>query len=161
MQKQEGPYPRQSSADRKEALYHDIIDYFDKGKVAAVYNVREDGGRRMEGGARGRWREEQGGGWREEQGGGGREEQGGGRRGGRGREEQGRRMEGEGGGWRGGRGMEGREEVEYVHAHNFLSQLWECGIEQCKEIASQLETVTFDYEKLSDIHVSGGNPLVG
>ena len=70
-------------------------------------------------------------------------------------------MEGEGGGWRGGRGMEGREEVEYVHAHNFLSQLWECGIEQCKEIASQLETVTFDYEKLSDIHVSGGNPLVG
>ena len=33
-------------------------------------------------------------------------------------------------------------------------QLWECGIEQCKEIASQLETVTFDYEKLSDIHVS-------
>ena len=54
--------------------------------------------------------------------------------------------------------MEGREEVEYVPAHNFLSQLWECGIEQCKEIASQLETVTFDYEKLSDIHVSGGNP---
>ena len=33
MQKQEGPYPRQSSAERKEALFHDIIDYFDKGKV--------------------------------------------------------------------------------------------------------------------------------
>ena len=49
MQKQEGPYPRQSSADRKEALYHDIIDYFDKGKVTAVYNVREEQGRRMEG----------------------------------------------------------------------------------------------------------------
>lgn len=48
--------------------------------------------------------------------------------------------------------------MEYVHAHNSLPQLWECGIEQCKEIASQLETVTFDYEKLSDIHVSGGNP---
>lgn len=33
MQKAEGPYPRQSSAERKEALYHDIIEYFDKGKV--------------------------------------------------------------------------------------------------------------------------------
>ena len=33
MQKSEGPYPRQSSAERKEALYHDIIKYFDKGKV--------------------------------------------------------------------------------------------------------------------------------
>lgn len=33
-------------------------------------------------------------------------------------------------------------------------QLWECGIEQCKELASQLESVTFNYEKLSDIHVS-------
>ncbi|XP_064383161.1 dedicator of cytokinesis protein 1-like [Halichondria panicea] len=62
MQKQEGQYPKQSSADRKECLYHDIIDYFDKGK------------------------------------------------------------------------------------------LWECGIEQCKEIASQLETVTFNFEKLSETH---------
>ena len=53
MQKQEGPYPRQSSADRKEALYHDIIDYFDKGKVRMSfhYNVREEGeGRRGKGG---------------------------------------------------------------------------------------------------------------
>ena len=33
MQKQEGKYPRQSSAERKEALYNDIIEYFDKGKV--------------------------------------------------------------------------------------------------------------------------------
>lgn len=33
MQKQEGQYPRQSSAERKEALYNDIIDFFDKGKV--------------------------------------------------------------------------------------------------------------------------------
>lgn len=33
MQKQEGPYPRQSSAERKEQLYKDIIDYYDKGKV--------------------------------------------------------------------------------------------------------------------------------
>ena len=32
-------------------------------------------------------------------------------------------------------------------------QLWECGIEQCKEIASQLETVTYNFEKLSEIHV--------
>lgn len=62
MQKQEGTYPRQTSAERKEKLYHDIIEYFDKGK------------------------------------------------------------------------------------------LWECGIEQCREIASQLESVTFDYEKLNEIH---------
>lgn len=34
MQKSEGQYPRQSSAERKEALYQDIIDYFDKGKVS-------------------------------------------------------------------------------------------------------------------------------
>lgn len=33
-------------------------------------------------------------------------------------------------------------------------QLWECGIEQCKELASQLESVAFNYEKLSEIHVS-------
>ena len=38
MQKAEGPYPRQSSAERKEALYHDIIEYFDKGKVV-VFRV--------------------------------------------------------------------------------------------------------------------------
>lgn len=62
MQKQEGQYPRQSSAERKEALYNDIIEYFDKGK------------------------------------------------------------------------------------------LWECGIQQCKEIASQLETVTFNYDNLSRMH---------
>lgn len=31
--KKEGPYKKQSSADRKEALYHDIIDYFNRGKV--------------------------------------------------------------------------------------------------------------------------------
>ena len=37
MQKQEGKYPRQSSAERKEALYNDIIDYFDKGKVCIFY----------------------------------------------------------------------------------------------------------------------------
>ena len=37
MQKAEGQYPRQSSAERKEALYQDIIDYFDKGKVSIVY----------------------------------------------------------------------------------------------------------------------------
>lgn len=36
-------------------------------------------------------------------------------------------------------------------------QLWECGIKQCKEIASQLESVTFNYEKLSEIHVSKGH----
>ena len=44
MQKAEGPYPRQSSADRKEALYHDIIEYFDKGKVSTIThsNVDED-----------------------------------------------------------------------------------------------------------------------
>lgn len=62
MQKQEGQYPRQSSAERKEALYNDVIEYFDKGK------------------------------------------------------------------------------------------LWECGIQQCKEIASQLETVTFNYDNLSKMH---------
>jgi hypothetical protein len=62
MLKPEGPYPRQSAAERKMALYNDIISFFDKGK------------------------------------------------------------------------------------------LWECGIEQSKEIARQLESVTFDYEKLSQIH---------
>jgi hypothetical protein len=30
--------------------------------------------------------------------------------------------------------------------------MWECGIQQCKAIASQLETVTYNFEKLSDIH---------
>ena len=34
----------------------------------------------------------------------------------------------------------------------FISQLWECGIDHCKEIASQLET-HFLYEKLGQIHV--------
>ncbi len=38
MQKLEGQYPKQSSADRKECLYHDIIDYFDKGKVRKLFN---------------------------------------------------------------------------------------------------------------------------
>ena len=33
MQKQEGAFPRQSSAERKEALYDEIITLFDKGKV--------------------------------------------------------------------------------------------------------------------------------
>ena len=119
MQKQEGPYPRQSSADRKEALYHDIIDYFDKGKVriACHYNIREEGGGGGGGGGGGR-REEEG----EEEGGGG----------------------------------EGRRKNACMLTVS-PPQLWECGIEQCKEIASQLETVTFDYEKLSDIHVSRGN----
>ena len=36
MQKQEGQYPRQSSAERKEALYNDVIEYFDKGKVCML-----------------------------------------------------------------------------------------------------------------------------
>ena len=36
MQKQEGTYPRQSSAERKEALYNDIVEYFDKGKVCFI-----------------------------------------------------------------------------------------------------------------------------
>ena len=31
--KKEGPYKKQTSAERKEALYHDIIDYFSRGKV--------------------------------------------------------------------------------------------------------------------------------
>ena len=35
-----------------------------------------------------------------------------------------------------------------------ILQLWECGIQQCKAIASQLETVTYNFEKLSEIHVS-------
>lgn len=39
MQKSEGQYPRQSSAERKEALYQDIIDYFDKGKVSIYISV--------------------------------------------------------------------------------------------------------------------------
>ena len=32
-QKQEGNYPKQTSAERKKALYDDIIHFFDKGKV--------------------------------------------------------------------------------------------------------------------------------
>ena len=39
MQKAESSYPRQSSAERKEALYHDIIEYFDKGKVGDIIVV--------------------------------------------------------------------------------------------------------------------------
>ena len=31
--RKEGPYKKQTSAERKEALYHDIIDYFSRGKV--------------------------------------------------------------------------------------------------------------------------------
>lgn len=34
-------------------------------------------------------------------------------------------------------------------------QLWECGILQCQKFASQLETVTFDFARLSKIHVRG------
>ena len=37
MLKAEGPYPRQSMADRKMALYNDIISYFDKGKVIQLH----------------------------------------------------------------------------------------------------------------------------
>lgn len=33
MLKPEAPYPRQSAAERKMALYNDIISYFDQGKV--------------------------------------------------------------------------------------------------------------------------------
>ena len=65
------------------------------------------------------------------------------------------RREKEGGGREEGRG---RRKNACMHTVSPL-QLWECGIEQCKEIASQLETVTFDYEKLSDIHVSRENHL--
>ena len=36
MQKQEGAFPRQSSAERKEALYDEIITLFDKGKVCVA-----------------------------------------------------------------------------------------------------------------------------
>lgn len=32
----EGPYPAQTCAERKEALYQDIISLFDKGKVSAT-----------------------------------------------------------------------------------------------------------------------------
>ena len=39
MQKQEGQYQRQTSSERKEALYSDIIDYFDKGKVRVHMHV--------------------------------------------------------------------------------------------------------------------------
>lgn len=43
---------------------------------------------------------------------------------------------------------------------SFSFQLWECGIEQCKEIASQLELL-FDYEKLSQIHVCSSHMKLG
>ena len=33
MQKHEGAFPRQTSAERKEALYDEIVTLFDKGKV--------------------------------------------------------------------------------------------------------------------------------
>ena len=39
MLKAEGPYKRQSMADRKMALYNDIISYFDKGKVHKQFVV--------------------------------------------------------------------------------------------------------------------------
>ena len=38
---------------------------------------------------------------------------------------------------------------------NFLLQLWECGIEQCKELCRQHETITYDYVRLAELHVSG------
>ena len=40
-QKQEGQYPSQTSAERKEALYLDIINYFDKGKVRLLSGIME------------------------------------------------------------------------------------------------------------------------
>ena len=84
MQKQEGTYPRQTSAERKEALYDDIVTLFDKGKVGvAMWSVFH---------------------------------------------------------------------VIHCCPHS-VPQLWECGIQQCKAIASQLETVTYNFEKLSEIHV--------
>lgn len=39
MLKAEGPYQRQSMAERKMALYNDIISYFDKGKVHNLFLV--------------------------------------------------------------------------------------------------------------------------
>ena len=81
MLKPEGPYPRQSAAERKMALYDDIISYFDKGKVSISCIVI----------------------------------------------------------------------TPFVVVCHY--QLWESGIQHCKEIASQLDSVTFDYEKLSEIHV--------
>jgi hypothetical protein len=36
MQKQEGAFPRQTSAERKEALYDEIVTLFDKGKVGVA-----------------------------------------------------------------------------------------------------------------------------
>ena len=39
----EGPYPAQTCAERKEALYRDIISLFDKGKVSATVFLREVG----------------------------------------------------------------------------------------------------------------------
>ena len=38
-QKAEGTYPQQTSAERKEALYDDIISFFDKGKVGVSHST--------------------------------------------------------------------------------------------------------------------------
>ena len=35
----EGPYPAQTCAERKEALYQDIISLFDQGKVSETMHV--------------------------------------------------------------------------------------------------------------------------
>lgn len=35
----EGPYPAHTCAERKEALYQDIISLFDKGKVSGTLSV--------------------------------------------------------------------------------------------------------------------------
>ena len=40
---------------------------------------------------------------------------------------------------------------------NIVLQLWECGIEQCKELCIQHETITYDYVKLAELHVSIDN----
>jgi len=41
-QKQEGQYPPQTSAERKETLYLDIINYFDKGKVRYIEEPQKE-----------------------------------------------------------------------------------------------------------------------
>ena len=38
MQKHEGTFPRQTSAERKEALYDEIVTLFDKGKVGVPWS---------------------------------------------------------------------------------------------------------------------------
>ncbi|CAH0555295.1 unnamed protein product [Brassicogethes aeneus] len=47
-----------------------------------------------------------------------------------------------------------KETLYYIIIDNFnRGKMWECAIDKCQELAQQCESETFDYEKLSELHL--------